>query len=253
MWQFPSSTCSLTNTKMVVCWADGSSAERRTFSPGCFAASLLRCSLFSFLSFSEWSVIVRPPFSFFSEQLSLQQLESDRALKDSPTIQNVHTLYKGINAWKNLWIPLGLFQACQALSGFSSASDWTHIFTTRFFFEKKKNFQNNRLLYRQASTQAAFLRAVYAEVGPAAVSIGHRTIRKQPQNPANVLSCQLAACFHSAQSLPPVAAGGAALWAFLFRCVSGAAEWWAAPALFQTDPVNLDKCLQLLNHYCCYY
>lgn len=47
----------------------------------------------------------------------------------------------------------------------------------------------------QASMQAAFLQAKCAEVGPAAVSIGYRTIPKQPQNPAKVLLCQPAGLY----------------------------------------------------------
>lgn len=47
----------------------------------------------------------------------------------------------------------------------------------------------------QASMQAAFLWAICAEVGPAAVSIGYQTILKQPQNPAQVFLCQPAGLF----------------------------------------------------------
>lgn len=73
----------------------------------------------------------------------------------------------------------------------------------------------------QASMQAAFLWAICAEVGPAAVSIGYRTILKQPQNPAQVLLCEPAGLF---TLLTPALEGGAALYSLVLRCVSGPAD-----------------------------
>lgn len=112
MWQFPSSTCSITNTKLVVCCErTGVQLKDNAF---LLAASLR--SLFSFLFSSEWSVIVRPLY-FFQGNFPCN---SWRVTEIPPTIKNMHTLYKGINACKNLWIPRGF----PGLSGFV----WLFIF-----------------------------------------------------------------------------------------------------------------------------